>query len=665
MKQLINYKNIGISLLLTVSGLGLKAQNQEKPNILWITFEDTSPEFIGSYGNKHVKTPVMDRLAEEGVRFTSAFSTAPVCSPSRSTLITGCSTEAMGTGNHRCEYPLPIWLKGFPSYLKQAGYYTSNNQKTDYNFANKENFILDAWNESSGTAGYWNRNPGQPFFAVFNLLDSHQSRTMTNPYNWYVEKVLDKLPPESRTTPDEISMPPFYHDTPEMRRDLSRVYNSLNLTDINIGKILNRLKQENLMENTIVFVFADHGEGIPKGKTSALGFGYRVPFFVYFPEKYKHLNPWVSGKPTDELISLEDLAPTILSLAEAKIPDHMKGRPFIGKDRKNPRQYVYGSRNRIDESPDLERSATDGQFFYTHNFMSQLPMVKFIKYMDVADITRNIRKDWINGLLDPTQAELVIPSSPVEYLFDMKNDPWQINNLASNLKYASKLKELRKAVQNRILEIRDVMFMPEYLMNLRIDKSKSTPYEIRIDQNNYPLKEIVTAANLSGQGKKVIKKQLNLLADDNPDVRYWAAVGLDGQKEAIKPYKAKILSSLNDPNPAVQIVIAGIAFKQFQDEAAKKILEKHTSGDNDLLILQALQTIQYMRESGKPFLPLLNQVQERFSKKVKGVSDNYNIVSITDATLYFLNGKALFFNEFKKWVPDSQLKEDKMIRFGN
>lgn len=665
MKQFLNYKNVGFSLLLTTLGLGLKAQNQEKPNILWITFEDSSPEFIGSYGNKHVKTPVMDRLAKEGVRFTSAFSTAPVCSPSRSTIITGCSTEAMGTGNHRSDYPIPQWLKGFPSYLKQAGYYTTNNQKTDYNVANPKDFINDAWNESSGNAGYWNRQPGQPFFAVFNLEDSHQSRTMTNPYNWYVENVLEKLPTESRTMPDEISMPPFYHDTPEMRRDLSRVYNSLNLTDIKIGKILNRLKQENLMDNTIVFVFADHGEGIPKGKTSALGFGYRVPFFVYFPDKYKHLNPWVSGKPTDELISFEDLAPTVLSLAGAKIPNHMMGRPFIGTERKNPRRYVYGSRNRIDESPDLERSATDGQFYYTHNFMPQLPMVKFIKYMDVADITRNIRKDWINGLLNPTQAELVAPSSCVEYLFDMKNDPWQINNLATNSKYVSKLKALRTAVQNRIFEIKDVMFMPEYLMSQRIDKAKTTPYELRIDQNNYPLKKIVAAANLSGQGEKVIKKQINLLADNNPDVRYWAAVGLDGQKEAIKPYKTKILASLKDSNPTVQIVIAGIAYKLFQDEAAKNILEKYASGDNGLLILQALQTIQYMRESGKPFLPLLQQVQERFAKKVKGISVTYNIVSITDATLHFLKGKALFFNESKKWMPESQLKEDKMIRFGN
>ena len=247
----------------------------------------------------------------------------------------------------------------------------------------------------------------------------------------------------------------------------------------------------------------------------------------------------------------------------------------------------------------------------------------------------------------------------------MKNDPWQINNLAINPKYRSKLKELRKAVQDRIPEINDVILMPEYQMSQRIAETKVTPYEFRTDQKNYPLKEIVATANLSGQGERVIKKQLKQLTHSNSNVRYWAAVGLDGQKDAIKPYKSIILASLNDTDPAVQIVVAGIAFKQFQDEQAKNILEKYTSEENGLLILQALQTIQYMRDAGKSFLPVLHQVKERFSKKVKEIDDNYNIVSITAATLHFLNGEALFFTEFEKWMPDSQLKEDKTVRFGN
>lgn len=171
---------------------------QERPNILWITMEDTSPQYIGAYGNPDADTPNIDQLAEDGVRFTNAFSTNTVCSPSRSTIITGSRTYKMGTGNHRSNYPVPDYIKGFPYYLQQQGYYTSNNSKTDYNVEDMKAFIREAWDESSDTAGWWNRKEDQPFFSVFNFATSHQSRTMTWPYQQYVKNVLNNIPESER-----------------------------------------------------------------------------------------------------------------------------------------------------------------------------------------------------------------------------------------------------------------------------------------------------------------------------------------------------------------------------------------------------------------------------------------------------------------------------------
>lgn len=654
----------------------------EKPNILWITMEDTCPQFIGCYGNNDARTPNMDKLAAQGVRFNGAFSTAPVCSPSRSSIITGCLPEVLGTGHHRSQYPVPEFIKGFPYYLKQEGYYTTNNLKTDYNISN-EGFVREAWNESFGAggwgtafenayhgnspdtwdenskeAGWWHRKPGQPFFSVFNLFNSHQSRTMTNPYEWYVENVLERLPAIERISPEEISVPPFYRDTQEMRKYLSRVYNSLLLTDKEFGGIIDRLEQDGLKENTLVFCFADHGEGIPKGKISALGLGFQVPFFIYFPPKFQYLSPWPIGSSTDELVSSsEDVAPTVLSLAGVDIPKYMTGRPLIGAHRKAPRPYVWGGRNRIDESPDVSRCITDGRFFYTRVFMPQLPLVEYMKYEDVGDITRAIRADHAAGLLNAVQAELVEPRS-VEYLYDLRKDTWQINNLADDPAHKSMLQILRETLYEHLLETRDIHFMPEYEMARRA--KLSPPYDLRTDTTNYPFGRILDAAKLVGYPSS-INRQLELLKDRNPIVRYWAAVGLDAQGNLLKPFKEDILQCLHDPHPPVQIVVAGIAYKLFGDLEARQVLEDFLVHEDNYCVLHTLQTIEYMEAKAMAFVPALHQLLERFSDKKGNMP--YDITSMAEVILHFLHGEALYYREFSKWTPKKQMDRDYGVHF--
>ncbi len=239
MIQFLNRKAIFLNIIIVGFLLSsCDSTTKEKPNILWITIEDTSPQFIGCYGNDNASTPVIDQLAKDGVRFTNAFSTSTVCAPSRSSIITGARTYKMGTGHQRSQYPIPDFIKGFPYYLKQQGYYTSNNVKTDYNIANEKDFIDEAWDESSNEASWKGRKEGQPFFSVFNFAESHQSRTMSWTFEQYEKYVWNHLPESDRIGDYAFDMPPFYNDTPKMRKQFARVYNSIKLTDNRIGKLL-------------------------------------------------------------------------------------------------------------------------------------------------------------------------------------------------------------------------------------------------------------------------------------------------------------------------------------------------------------------------------------------------------------------------------------------
>ncbi|WPP51804.1 sulfatase family protein [Catalinimonas niigatensis] len=495
----------------------------QQPNILWITIEDTSPQFIGCYGNQDARTPVIDQLAKEGVRFNNAFSTGTVCSPSRTAIITGVKTYKTGAGNHRSKYPIPDFIKGFPYFMQQQGYYVTNNSKTDYNVKDEKAFIEEAWDESSNEAGWWNRKSGQPFFAVFNYNDSHQSRTMTHSYEWYQEEVLAKLPAEDRIGENDFEMPPFYRDSPEMRKQFARVYNSIKLTDLNIGELLARLKSDQLMDSTIIFFYADHGEGIPRGKTNGINLGYRVPFVVWFPPMYQHLSPWGTAVVTDELISFEDLAPSMISLAGAKVPDYLKGRVLIGKERDKPVDKLFLSSDRSDNGIDLVRTVTDGRYVYSRNFMPFMPEVRYIRYMEIGEIKQHMREDEAANKLNPLQQSLFEPR-PAEYLYDIENDLWETQNLVNNPAMRPLLEKWRTALEDEVLSSRDVLFLPEYALGLLSENI--TPYEFRLDKKQYPIKEIYAAASLSGKRTKdTANQQIKLLQSPDKIIRYWAITG--------------------------------------------------------------------------------------------------------------------------------------------
>lgn len=579
------------------------------PNILWITIEDTSPQFIGSYGSKISVTPNMDQFTEEGVQFINAFSTGTVCSPSRSAIITGLKTYELGTGNHRSNYSIPEWVKGFPFYMKQNGYYVTNNSKTDYNVADEKDFIAETWDESSGKAGWWNREEGSPFFSVFNFNESHQSRTMTNPYEWYLNEVLEKLPQEERIGENEFDMPPFYRDSPDMRKQMARVYNSLKLTDNRIGEVINRLKSEGLLDDTIIFIFADHGEGMPRGKTNGINFGYRVPFTIWFPPKYEYLSPWPMGAQSEELISFEDLAPTLVSLSGGEVPTHMKGRVLMGKNRSKEINQLFLSSDRSDNGIDMVRSVTDGKYVYSRNYMPYMSDTRYIRYMEIGEIKQVMRADYENGMLDSLQSSILEPRAS-EVLYDIENDIWETRNLINHPEYQVQTEKFRTELTLHLIERRDVLMLPEY--ELEKISENSTPYEFRENNNLYPVEKIYEAVKISGlRGEKEMRQQLELLKSENRIVRYWASIGLKSQyPEKLMEHLDELMEHVKDAYPPVSITVSSIVYNLNQDRGSKEVLEKYVLSDNRHLSLMAINYLIYIHDKS-PFIEAVTKVYER------------------------------------------------------
>lgn len=583
---------------------------EDRPNILWITIEDTSPEFIGCYGNPHAKTPVIDLLSTQGHRFLNAFSTGSVCSPSRTALITAVKTYQTGTGHHRSKVPLPGLIKGFPYYLRQNGYFTVNNRKTDYNLAAEASFIKEAWDESSASADWRHRQPGQPFFAVFNFEDSHQSRTMTFPYERYRKQVLEQLPEEERVAEKDFEMPPFYRDSPAMRKQFARVYNSLSLTDRKIGQLLKKLEEDGLRDSTIIFFFSDHGEGMPRGKTNSIDFSYRVPFAIWFPPGYRHLSPWGNaGSTVSELTDFTDLGPTVLSLTGTGIPAHMSGRALAGTARKKAPEYCFLSSDRSDNGLDLCRTVTDGRYVYTRNFMPFMPELRYIRYMEIGEIKQEMRQDLLAGRLNKDQ-ERLFAARPPEMLFDLENDPWELNNLADNPAHRKTRDRMHKALEIELLAQRDILFLPEYSMH-RLPEG-ANPYEYRLDRKAYQLEPAWAVAGLSGYtDRNTLKKQVRFLEKGDSLQRYWALTGLCSYPAGkIDRYRNQVMAAAQDSYSPAAVLASWLAYHHWADRSAEANLRTFCTSSNQDLSLLALNLLLYTPRK-EPFVATVKEAYQQ------------------------------------------------------
>jgi len=424
----------------------------KRPNILWVSFEDTNP-FYGCYGDAAARTPNLDRLAAEGCRWPNTFSTAGVCAPARSAIITGMYPISVGTHHMRTthtnqytpELPtpysavLPHYARCFSEYLRAAGYYCTNNVKTDYQFTPP----VTAWDALSKD-GHWRNRPeaDQPFFAVFNLGKTHES-------GMWPEKC-----PDITFDPKDMKVPPYFPDTPKVREAMARMYTNIEYNDKLLGGFLQQLEDDGLAENTIVFNWSDHGP-MPRGKRWPYDSGIHVPMIVRWPGG---LEP---GSVREELLSTIDLGPTVLSLAGVEIPSHMQGQAFLGEQAAPPREYVYASRDRYDEAYDMVRAARDKRFKYIRNYRPDLPYLLWVPYRNRHPIVEEMWRLHMAGELTGPQQLMFQATRPVEELYDTHSDPYEIHNLASDPAYEPELARMSDALDDWLDEVGDMGEIPE------------------------------------------------------------------------------------------------------------------------------------------------------------------------------------------------------------
>ena len=421
---------------------------QKRPNIIWISTEDFSPH-LGCYGDKVAQTPHIDQLAAQGVRFTNVFTTAAISAPCRAGIITGMYQTSIGcmhmrTTSYRATLENPVeftavpphYVKAFTEYLRVAGYYCTNNSKTDYQFA-KDPVPVSIWDDCSKTAHYKNRpDKSQPFFAVFNYEGTHESQ------NWNIDRL--------KTNPKSVKVPPYYPDTEIVRRNLAKSYDNTARLDSAVAALLAELDSEGLSENTIVFFWGDHGDGLPRSKRFLYDSGLNIPLIIRWPGNIK------PGTANDELISSIDLGPTVLSLAGVKVPVHMQGKPFLGSQAAEPRGYVYATRDRVDESYDMIRSVRSKDFLYIRNFYPNEPFYIWVPYLNKMPIMQEVMRLDAESKLNAAQKAWMADTRPPEELYDVKADPFQINNLALDPKYKKILAEMRVLQDNWAVATNDL-----------------------------------------------------------------------------------------------------------------------------------------------------------------------------------------------------------------
>ena len=422
-----------------------------KPNILWLVTEDISP-YISSYGDSTAKTPNLERLAKEGVRFTNVFSVSGVCAPSRSCLITGMYPTSIGTNNMRTlnPYPglgipkysvvLPPEVKMLSELMRRAGYYCTNNNKQDYQFEAP----LSGWNESSLKAHWRNRPLGKPFFSVVNFEVTHESQ------------IWMKKDDELLVDPAKVKIPPYYPESPIIRRDLARMYSNIMEMDRKVGEKLKELEDDGLLENTIIVWYSDNGGPIPRGKREIYDTGLHVPMIIRYPDKK------LAGTVNTDLVSFVDFAPTTLSLAGANIPSYLQGQAFAGVSKaESPRKYIYAARDRMDSEYDLVRAVRDKRFKYIRNYQPEKPYMQNIAYRKQMDLMNELLKFEKEGKLDSVQQLWFRKNKDEEELFDTQNDPFELKNLAADLAHSSKLGELRAALDKWMVLTKDKGFIEE------------------------------------------------------------------------------------------------------------------------------------------------------------------------------------------------------------
>ncbi|MBG85607.1 MAG: hypothetical protein CMO80_01750 [Verrucomicrobiales bacterium] len=552
---------------------GTLVYSAERPNILWILGEDASPH-IGCYGEKLIKTPHLDKLASEGIRFENAFVTCPVCSPSRSAMVTGMYQTTLGVHNHRSQnengkgggyppyfdsYRLPV--KSIPELLREAGYFVTNgsgpackkNGKTDYNFTTP-NALYDGAD--------WRKAGDKPFFAQIQLKGG-KSRNKR----------------QSTVDASKVKLPPYYPDHPVLREDWAVYLNSWIDQDRQVGEIMESLAEAGVAENTVVFFLTDHGVSHARGKQFLYEEGIRVPLIVRFPDGRS------AATVRNDLVIHIDLAATSLALAGIKIPDRLQGVDLFAKDYQ-PRNHVITARDRCDETVEILRSVRTKRYKYIRNFMSHVPHLQPSQYKDGKEIVQTIKQLHAGGKLNELQSRLLVVPRPLEELYDLKNDPHETINLAAQPKHAKRLAGLRASLADWMIESRDLGLFPEPLLE-DFGRASGNKYQVlRSKLSRGALRSLLSAVEAAERG------EVAGLNDTDPSIRFWTATWAGVNKKRSLTEELKAL--LDDDHEAIQISAALALCRMKTDtDRAIAVLVKHLDSSNPITGMYAIRGIEW------------------------------------------------------------------------
>lgn len=493
------------------------ADAEERPNFVWILSEDNSKHFLKLFDEHGAETPEIAKLAAHGVVFEHAFSNAPVCSVARTTLITSVYAPRIGTQYHRRsrEVRLPAGWKMFPAYLRDAGYYTTNNAKKDYNAVETSG----TWDESSNKASWRNRpDAAQPFFHMQTFTDSHESS---------LHFTREQMESETTATdPAGVFLPPYHPDTPTFRYTYARYHDRIQVIDRKVGNLVKQLEDDGLLEETFVFYFGDHGGVLPRGKGYLYETGLHVPLVVRVPEKFRDLVAFPDGTRAGGFVNFVDFGPTLLHLAGIEVPAHMDGTPFLGPgvtlDALNARDETFGYADRFDEKSDMVRTLRRGKWKYHRNFQSYLPDALHNNYRYNMLAYREWRELFRAGGLNEVQRAFFEPKAP-EALYDLENDPYETVNLANDPAHRETLLSIRARLQTWMSELPDLSLFPEnILVEQVLARPEAIPIPDQIRRNMAEQYEWQNVALLPFEEAR--PKLLARLGEGDEGKVYWALI---------------------------------------------------------------------------------------------------------------------------------------------
>jgi len=531
-----------LPFLLTALGF-ITVKAADRPNIVWLLSEDNSVHYQQHYGAKHGPTPNLTLLAKDGLTFEHAFSNSPVCSVARTTLMTGMLAPRIGFQYHRkiTQTNLPPGAKMFPVYLRKAGYYCTNNVKTDYNAVN-----ANVWNESSRKASWKNRSdPQQPFFHMQSFAQSHEGSLH------FSKPAIDIT--SLNTDPTKVNLFPYHQDTALSRYTAARYHDRQTVVDAAIGTIIDRLKEDGLYENTIIFYFGDHGGVLPRSKGYLYESGLHVPLVIRVPPKYQSANTWPAGTRVNGFVSFIDFAPTVLNLAGIKTPATMDGTPFLGTGVNasliDKQDEAFGYADRFDERYELVRSFRKGNFKYIRNYENFYPDSLQNNYRYRMLSYREWREHFNQGKLNEAQSHF-FKAKPVESLYDISSDPHEIHNLAGDPAHRETLLQLRSALQTHVKKTHDLSFYPENQMiefaiadGAGFGQAHATEISTLVDTVDLALIPFADASRKISKGLK----------SNNPRVRYWTLTACTSFAKQAARFANNAKELLNDEDDLVRL----------------------------------------------------------------------------------------------------------------